>query len=160
MHSYGLSITCKGSHREFVIWYFWRVTTRRSRFFLKKKKSHRCYCHQIWTTKIKSVREWPGNWESTHKCLQQWYTAYATNHRAYKIPYQQSSSEYVRRLVMNFNVKRLCYVNNRPHLCIHYLSLLLLSTCRWSTTWNIKHESYCSSKKPLTRGYFIHLRYS
>ena len=25
---------------------------------------------------------------------------------------------------MNFNAKRLCYVTNRPHLCIHYLSLL------------------------------------
>ena len=39
-------------------------------------------------------------WESKHKCLQRWYIVYTSNHRAYKSPYQQISSEYVRRLFL------------------------------------------------------------
>ena len=36
---------------------FFDVTTRRSPFF---EKSNTCYCRQMWTAKIKSVRESPG----------------------------------------------------------------------------------------------------
>ena len=39
-------------------------------------------------------------WKSTHKCLQGWYTVYVFNYCEYKSPYQQSSSEYVRRLFL------------------------------------------------------------
>ena len=59
--------------------------------------------------------------------MQRWHIANTSNHGVYRNFYQQSSSEYVRRLVMDFNAKRLCYVNNRPHFAyIAYISSIFI----------------------------------
>ena len=43
---------------------------------------------------------------------------------------------------MNFNAKILWYVNNRPHLCTHYPTLLFLSVCRWRTSQTSKTKFF------------------
>ena len=58
---------------------------------------------------------------------------------------------------MNFNTKRLCYINNKPYLWIHYLSIFFFMIKdegpRWKTTWNIKDDAFFS-KKVANQGLF------
>ena len=71
-----------------------------------------------------------------------------------------SLSLVVTRCTSRLSIYKRCS-NNRPCLCIPYLSLLffIYLQVRLRTTWNIKDVNFCSNKKPLTRTYFIHLRY-
>ena len=129
LHSYSSCITCKGSCRTFLI----LMSLLGNLDSLKK--THTCYRHQIWTAKIKSVKEWPG--------------------KARTSLYQQSSSEYVRWLVINFNAKRLCCVNNRPlHILLIFFFIIYLLIKD-----HVKHQrrSFLQHQKAANQGWFYPL---
>ena len=119
---------------------------------LSLKKTHTCYCHQIWTAIIKSVREWPRK-AGTNTCKGDILFTKPTIGYT-KVLNNRSSSEYIRRPVMNFNAKRLCYATNRPHLCIHYLSLLFYLLAYEGPRKKSKTMDAFFSKKTTSQGLF------
>ena len=123
-----------------------------------------CYCHQIWIAKIKFAREWCGK-AHTSACKGDILFMHPTITHAkvlYNKVLQNTSDGYFctqwrLRIVMHFNGKRLCYVNNIPHLCILYLSLLFFVYLPIKAHVKYQRRSLLNQQNAANQGLFYSL---